>query len=169
VRSKTTVSPATTEVQSTGAASLNAWNILYWGRGIDDPTKTYLSLNGEALVTGSHTAISGPNTSAMGRLGGTTPVQHFAGMICEPAIWDGNLNEPDDRYKALANYFAANLIPQDPNGTNGSAFAINLLSYSPLIGDVKDSVLGTLWSNVTTPTVATGADSHPRIKRNFLE
>lgn len=165
---------ASGSVVSTGTVNYNAWNHAYVERGITASTRAYISLNGETLVDGGASSFASPVTTgfttALGRLGGVAPIEYFPGMIAEVATWTMPLHEwGDDRYKILAQRFDPRLMPPDRNDSAGTGIGtLQLLSYSQLIGNATDLVLGTSWT-VTTPTVATGTDAHPRIYRNLTE
>ena len=150
---KQNLGAATAIVTSSGTANIDAWNHVYWGRGVNDTTKSYLSLNGESLVTGTWTAAGATTARAIGRTGSIGAFMHMSGRVAEVGLWDANLNENDDRYKGLALGYKPSAIPVDPSGSSG-AFGLNLISYSSLIGNPADLVRGESWTVGGSPLIA---------------
>ena len=151
----------TVEAASTGTVNYNAWNHVYAARGVASPSAAYISLNGESLVTGSFQSGTLTGT-AIGVTGTTTRTNYMSGRIAEVGLWDNCLNDFDDRYKGLALGYSPRMIPVDPGGTAGLD-VLNLLSYTPLIGNLADLVIGNSWSALSSPTVA----EHCRMFRQY--
>lgn len=147
---------------STGTVNYNAWNHVYAARGVTSHTAGYISLNGEALVTGGFSAPTGtlvPNLGSRRTAAGT----FYTGRLAEFAVWNNCLNDYDDRWQCLSQAFDPRLVAQDPGNSFGGG-ALQLVSYAPLIGPFHDLMSATAWTGFNTPTPNL---EHPRMHRNM--
>lgn len=147
------------EARSTGTVNYNAWNHVYAARGVADPTKAYISLNGESLVTGRFTSGGATTGTAIGVQGTTTRFNYMSGRIAEVGVWNNCLNDFDDGYKGLALGYVPPLVPVDPNASFGLG-SLNLIAYAPLIGNRGDLVNAHIWTSPSLPTVAEHCRMH---------
>lgn len=142
----------TVQAISTVAATLNAWNHVFWSYNVyTSPFKYQISLNGETLQTQNIGVPSGlaTTTTVIGRL--TLPLgagsNWFRGRIAELAVWYDVLDTFGDEYQALSKGYSPLCVhPGEPT--------IGLLNYWPFRKNSNDIVGGRGLTAIGTPTLS---------------
>ena len=154
---------ATVPAVSVAAATLNAWNHVYWSTDASgSPIQYQISLNGETLVEQNITDPGGTTTAqtccGFLRTGVSTGTSWFKGYIAELALYDDTMDVTyGDRYKALYRRWK----PIRLFTIDALELALGVTHYWPFRSRLQDSIRRRDFGSAAPPT---RVDEHPPIR-----